>query len=81
MKNNLRVNVNSKWKIDVSEKDIQSLDVVNSSDSFYNLLYKDKSYNLEIVNSDFGNKTYAVKVNGTISIGLQLKWYRLHHFN
>jgi biotin carboxyl carrier protein len=66
MKNNFKVKVNSKWELAVSKEEVLSLDVVKLKEKQYHLLEDHQSYQGEIVNSNFNNRDYAVKVNGTV---------------
>jgi len=75
MKNNFKVKVDSKWELDVSNEEILSLDIVKLNDNKYHLLKNHQSYQGEIVESNFNNRAYAVKVNGStynVSIENQL---------
>jgi len=75
MKDNLKVKVNSKWDFDISKEDIQNFDAVSSTENRYHILQDNKSYKAEISTSDFDNRNYSVKINGTeytVSIANQL---------
>jgi len=66
MKNNFKVKVNSKWELAISREEVLSLDVVKLKENKYHLLEDHQSYQGEIVDSNFNNRDYAVKVNGTV---------------
>jgi len=66
MKNNFKVKVNSKWDLTISKEEVLSLDVVKLKEKKYHLLEDHQSYQGEIVDSNFNNRAYAVKVNGTV---------------
>lgn len=66
MKNNFKVKVNSKWDLTISKDEVLSLDVVKLKEKKYHLLEDNQSYQGEIVDSNFNNRAYAVKVNGSV---------------
>ena len=48
------------------EKEILDADILEISESKFNLIKDHKSYNLEVLKKDFPNKYYVVKVNSNI---------------
>ncbi len=60
---NFKVNVNSNVELDISSEDVTNLDAIKISDSSYHLLHNNKSYQSEIISSNFNSKSYEVKIN------------------
>ncbi|MFH6768964.1 acetyl-CoA carboxylase biotin carboxyl carrier protein subunit [Gaetbulibacter aquiaggeris] len=60
---NFKVSVNSNLELDISSEDITKLDVIKISGHSYHLLHNNKSYQSEIISSDFNSKSYEVKIN------------------
>ncbi len=58
-----QVKVNGALEISVSDKDITLLDAIQTSDLKYHILHGGKSYSAEIIDSNFDEKTYKVKIN------------------
>ncbi len=63
---NFKVNVNSDLEVDISSEDVSKLDTVKISNTSYHLLHNNKSYQAEIINSDFNKKSYEVKINNNL---------------
>lgn len=75
MKNKYNVKVNSKWDFNIPKEDIENLDVVKLKGKKYHLIEEHKSFQGEVVNSNFNSREYSVKINGSvydISISNQL---------
>ena len=63
MSTSYKVKVNNTFDFEVDTKETLHLDVINKSESNYHVLNNNKSYNVEILSTDFNKKTYSVKVN------------------
>ena len=48
---------------DVQSKDLEKLDMVEFKDGSIHLVYKNRSFNIEILESDYLNKRYLLNVN------------------
>lgn len=57
------VKVNGVLDLSISDDDIQALDSIKISPSKYHILQDGKSYNAEITDTCFHQKTYQVKIN------------------
>lgn len=71
MNKTFKVKVNGNFEYTLTDQDILSFDALQVSNTKYHILQQNKSYNAEILNSDFSNKSYSVKINNntyTISI-------------
>ncbi|MBA6152527.1 acetyl-CoA carboxylase biotin carboxyl carrier protein subunit [Gelidibacter maritimus] len=55
--------VNGALELSVSNDDLKSLDAIKISDSKYHILQDGNSYNAEITDSNFNDKSYRVKIN------------------
>ncbi|WP_341216206.1 acetyl-CoA carboxylase biotin carboxyl carrier protein subunit [uncultured Wocania sp.] len=58
-----KTNVNNTFNFEIKEDDILSLDALPVSESKFHILQHNKSYNSEIIETDFNSKSYKVKVN------------------
>lgn len=63
MKKIFKATVNNTFDFDIDANAISNLDAVQVSASQYHLLQDNKSYKVEISDSNFNNKSYQVKVN------------------
>ncbi|HRQ30953.1 MAG TPA: hypothetical protein PLU49_12800 [Saprospiraceae bacterium] len=57
---------------ELSETDIEQLDILENQDGTYSLIQNGNSYNIEIIRKDYLNKKYVLRVNEK-EIGLNLK--------
>lgn len=57
-----KVQVNSA-EFDMSEKDLFKFDAMKTSEATYHILYQNKSYQAEIIHSNFNKKLYEVTIN------------------
>ncbi len=67
-----KVLVNTTFEFDFTDQEISKIDALQTSDhpdhqagTTYHILQDNASYHTEIVQADFNNKKYAVKVNNT----------------
>lgn len=58
-----KVKVNDSYEHQFTEEDINSLDTQEVSPSKIHVLRDSTSFKAEIINSDFLNKTYSIKIN------------------
>jgi biotin carboxyl carrier protein len=65
MSNAYKVSVNQGTPIDVTESDYTNLDAIAIGNSKFHILKEHKSYEAEIISTDFIAKKYTVKVNNT----------------
>ncbi|MGG5486963.1 biotin/lipoyl-containing protein [Gaetbulibacter sp. PBL-D1] len=61
-----KASVNNTDHFEISNENIQNLDVVPTKANTFHILKNNQSFNAEIIKKDFNNKTYAVKVNNTV---------------
>ncbi|TDY11278.1 acetyl-CoA carboxylase biotin carboxyl carrier protein subunit [Meridianimaribacter flavus] len=62
---NFKTSVNNTDHFEISNENIQNLDVVPTKANTFHILKNNQSFNAEIIEKDFNNKTYVVKVNNT----------------
>ncbi len=60
-----KVGVDKDFEFDLTDQDISEINSIKNSDTSYHILYDNKSYHAEIVQSDFTSKKYSIKVNNT----------------
>ncbi|SDG76076.1 acetyl-CoA carboxylase biotin carboxyl carrier protein subunit [Psychroflexus sediminis] len=66
MKHLLKAKVNDLYEFEFEQKQIQNLDVQKTTSGAHHLLVNDKSVTSELVDSDFLNRTYTVKINSNL---------------
>ncbi|TYQ00319.1 biotin carboxyl carrier protein [Tenacibaculum adriaticum] len=59
-----KLKVNESYDFNLNKEQITSLDVVEKPQKKYHILDKNKSYQAEVLQSNFNKKTYTVQVNG-----------------
>ncbi len=64
MENSYSIKVNEDLDFQLSKDDIDKLDILKTGIKDFHLLHGSKSYHIEIVSSDFNNRSYVLKVNG-----------------
>lgn len=73
MSTNYSVSVNNEMNLNLSEMDVDQLDAIIDEEYKYHVLSNHTSYEAEILEHDFSNRTYKVKVNTNT--------YNVHIFN
>ncbi|WP_019039367.1 acetyl-CoA carboxylase biotin carboxyl carrier protein subunit [Psychroflexus tropicus] len=66
MKHLLKAKVNDEHEFEFNQDQIESLDVQETSSGLYHLLVNDKSVSSELMESDFLNRTYTIKINSNL---------------
>ncbi|SHJ55353.1 acetyl-CoA carboxylase biotin carboxyl carrier protein subunit [Flavobacterium haoranii] len=75
MSNHYKLNVNNSFQFDADQEKVSHLDAVSVEENKYHILKDSKPYQAEIVEADFIQKNYTVKVNNnsyTVKIGNEL---------
>ncbi|SFD56051.1 Biotin-requiring enzyme [Algibacter lectus] len=57
--------VNNNQVFEISKEDTYQLDAINTSENSRHILHNNKSYQVEISESNFLNKTYTIQVNNS----------------
>jgi len=60
------INVNEMKKFNLSKEEVEKLDVIKDKKNIYHILFNDKAYKAELLNADFHNKQYTIRVNSNI---------------
>ena len=60
---NFKITVNSDAEFDISSEDLSKLDCIKTSETGYHILHENKSFQAEIISSNFNKKTYQVNIN------------------
>ncbi|WP_299247104.1 acetyl-CoA carboxylase biotin carboxyl carrier protein subunit [uncultured Lacinutrix sp.] len=72
MNKSYKVKVNTTTEIDITNNDVSALDTIEVSSSKFHILQNNTPFKAEIIEGDFNNKTYKVKVNNnTYSVLIQ----------
>ncbi|MEC3908567.1 acetyl-CoA carboxylase biotin carboxyl carrier protein subunit [Tamlana sp. 2201CG12-4] len=66
MSKDFKVKVNDTFNFEITNHELKKLDILRVSDSSYHILQDNKSFNVEIEDSNFNNKSYQIKVNGNV---------------
>ena len=66
MTDSYKVSVNENYDFQLTTKDIKDLDLASNSDKETHLLFGQKSYKIEVLETKFNKKQYAIKINGSI---------------
>ncbi|RSK40319.1 acetyl-CoA carboxylase biotin carboxyl carrier protein subunit [Mangrovimonas spongiae] len=61
-----QVSVNGNVSTEIDSKDVEQLDLQQIADNHFHLLKDFKSYKTQIVQSDYNQRTYQVKVNNNL---------------
>ena len=65
-KNNFQISVNNGvHDFDFSDVDLEQLDIVADGQAHFHILKNDQSFRAKIVECDYTNKTFTIKINGT----------------
>ena len=63
-KNNYNITVNDQSKFEFDAEQMNDFDFVREQDGRFHILKKNKAFRAEVVNANFYNKTFTIKVNG-----------------
>ena len=66
MKHAYQVKVNDTFDFKIDEQAVKKLDTLKVSDSEFHVLDNHLSYKTEIINANFYEKSYSIKVNNTV---------------
>ena len=58
-----KVLVNNNQEFTIGEDSINDLDILKQSASNYHLLHQQKSFHATLIESDFNDKTYSIRIN------------------
>jgi biotin carboxyl carrier protein len=75
MSTNFKVKVNDTFQFDFEKESVLQLDAVVVDENKLHVLHQNSPYNVEIISSDFNQKSYTVKVNNnnyTVAISNEL---------
>lgn len=70
-----KVNVNNNFDFDIDSENASQMDIIKTNTSYEHLLHHNRSYRIEVIEEDFQNKHYKVKINNhtyNININNQL---------
>ena len=72
MDKSFRVLVNKKFKMEIGADAVEDLDVSSSAENSFHVLYENKSFQVELLRSDFYERSYAVRIGGeTFEVAIQ----------
>jgi hypothetical protein len=60
------VTINETKELEIHPSAIEQLDAIEDGLDCYHIIDNNKSYKTELINADFANKTFEIKVNGNV---------------
>ncbi|MEW4925385.1 acetyl-CoA carboxylase biotin carboxyl carrier protein subunit [Algibacter sp. 2305UL17-15] len=57
--------VNKNYEFDLKDADVAVVDVIATSENTYHALHNQRSFKVEVLESDFNSKSYTISVNNT----------------
>ena len=63
-KNNYKVKVNEQSEFEFNADQMNNFDFVKEQNGHFHILKNNKAFRAEVVNANFSNKTFTIKVNG-----------------
>ncbi len=66
MEDNYKILVNDEFEYQLKTDDLETIDIVPTSEGGYHILKDNKPYHIRILEADFNAKTYTVKVNSEV---------------
>jgi len=66
MDNTFKVTVNGNLEYTITDQDILKIDALPTSSSTHHILQDNKPFLAEIINADFNQKKYTIKINNSI---------------
>ena len=64
MTNRFSARVNDEHEFDLSEEDLDGLDVINNGEDAYHIIHRNRSVSVRILKSEFSSGYYLVEING-----------------
>jgi len=59
-----KISVNGQYKFDVQPDDARNLDMIPNNDQAYHLLHEGLAYHIELLEADYTNRTYTLRIDG-----------------
>ena len=72
MDKKFKVRVDESFEYDLKNSDADRLDLVKLSKSKFHVIFNNKTFNIELKDSDFYHKEYVVKINGKKSQSVKI---------
>lgn len=66
MVNKYKVKINEKMTFQLNQEEVDNLDIIKETKDKYHILCNHKSYEAEIIDSQFDKKEYAVTINSNV---------------
>ncbi len=66
MKNLSKALVNNIQEFSFSQKEVEQLDVADQGNDHYHLVHENKSIQMEVIERDFFNRTYSIRINAHV---------------
>ena len=66
MKNTSKALVNNIQEFSFSQKEVKQLDALDQGNDHYHLIHKNKSFQVRVLERDFLNRTYSIRINANV---------------
>lgn len=66
MENLSKALVNNIQEFSFSQKEVEQLDVADQGNDHYHLVHENKSIQMEVIERDFFNRTYSIRINAHV---------------
>ncbi|MGB5323080.1 acetyl-CoA carboxylase biotin carboxyl carrier protein subunit [Lutimonas sp.] len=66
MKNSSKALVNNIQEYSFSPKEVEQLDAIDQGNDHYHLIHKNKSLQVKVIERDFFNRTYSIRINAHV---------------
>ena len=66
MEHSYRIKVNDSFEFELNESDLKAIDILSTGPGGYHILEDNVPYHAKITESDFGQKSYTIKVNSDV---------------
>lgn len=59
-----KISVNGQYEFSVQPEEARNLDIIPNNDQAFHLLHKDVAYHIELLEADYANRTYTLRIAG-----------------
>jgi biotin carboxyl carrier protein len=66
MSKSFQIKVNEHFDFSVTDTEVADLDILSKGERDFHLLSQGKSFHIDTIETDFSNKSYAIRVNGNL---------------
>ena len=59
-----KISVNGQYEFSVQPEEARNLDIIPNHDQAFHLLHKDVAYHIELLEADYANRTFTLRIGG-----------------